>query len=290
MNDRKMHVIKMAHHLFINKGFQATSIQDILEESGISKGTFYNYFPSKNELLIAIIKTLHANMEKERDELLIGQDPTDIDIFVKQVELQLKTNRANKLIYLFEEMYFSNDDELKQFIQKGHLKIIHWLYQRFIDLFGENKKAYFLDLAIMFKGILQQNLKYNALLNEANKSSIYEVVHYSVNRLVKLVDDLATTKEQLLSPALLENLFPEYHNKHAFQQEVAASILELKKNLHQTDQQEKYNELLDFIHQELVQAKVPRKFLIKSVILSLKSEEELFSKDELLKLEQFFAL
>ena len=54
MNDRKQHVINKAHQLFIDKGFQATSIQDILDYSGISKGTFYNYFSSKNELLIAI--------------------------------------------------------------------------------------------------------------------------------------------------------------------------------------------------------------------------------------------
>ena len=42
MNDRKLHVVNMAHQLFIEKGFQATSIQDILDYSGISKGTFYN--------------------------------------------------------------------------------------------------------------------------------------------------------------------------------------------------------------------------------------------------------
>ncbi|MFP3340850.1 TetR/AcrR family transcriptional regulator, partial [Micrococcus sp. SIMBA_131] len=59
MNDRKQHVIKMAHQLFIERGFQSTSIQDILEYSGISKGTFYNYFSSKNELLIALFKALY---------------------------------------------------------------------------------------------------------------------------------------------------------------------------------------------------------------------------------------
>ncbi|SIC20615.1 Uncharacterised protein [Mycobacteroides abscessus subsp. abscessus] len=31
MNDRKQHVIKMAHQLFIDKGFQATSIQDMMK-------------------------------------------------------------------------------------------------------------------------------------------------------------------------------------------------------------------------------------------------------------------
>lgn len=86
MKDRKQHVIKMAHQLFIDKGFQATSIQDILDYSGIAKGTFYNYFSSKNELLIALFTTLYKQMEKERNDLLIGQDPSDIEIFIKQME------------------------------------------------------------------------------------------------------------------------------------------------------------------------------------------------------------
>ncbi len=52
MNNRKQQVVKNAHHLFfVEKGFQAISIQDIIDYSGISKGTFYNYFSSKNELL-----------------------------------------------------------------------------------------------------------------------------------------------------------------------------------------------------------------------------------------------
>lgn len=48
MNKRKKHVMDKAHELFIENGFQHTSIQDILAASNISKGTFYNYFSSKN--------------------------------------------------------------------------------------------------------------------------------------------------------------------------------------------------------------------------------------------------
>ncbi|HEY2421411.1 MAG TPA: TetR/AcrR family transcriptional regulator, partial [Neobacillus sp.] len=104
MNERKQHVIKMAHQLFIEKGFQATSIQDILDFSGISKGTFYNYFASKSELIIAIFKSIFKKLDQERNELMIGKNPSDIDIFIKQIELQLKTNKQNKLFALFEEV------------------------------------------------------------------------------------------------------------------------------------------------------------------------------------------
>ncbi|WP_442956966.1 TetR/AcrR family transcriptional regulator [Planococcus sp. MB-3u-03] len=44
----KQQIINAAHRLFIQKGYNASSIQDILDEAGISKGTFYNYFTSKS--------------------------------------------------------------------------------------------------------------------------------------------------------------------------------------------------------------------------------------------------
>lgn len=122
MNDRKQHVINVAHQLFIEKGFQATSIQEILEYSGISKGTFYNYFSSKNELLLAIFHSLHEKLEMERNKLLIGQDPSDIEIFIKQIELQMKLNKQNKLFALFEEVFVSNDSEFKDFFKAGTIK------------------------------------------------------------------------------------------------------------------------------------------------------------------------
>ena len=74
----------MAHQLFIDKGFHATSINDIIEYSGISKGTFYNYFSSKNELIIELFKTNYKQLEKDRNDLLIGQDPANFEIFIKQ--------------------------------------------------------------------------------------------------------------------------------------------------------------------------------------------------------------
>ena len=43
--------------LFEQKGFSATSIQDIVEALGVTKGNFYYYYPSKEQLLMDI----HSN-------------------------------------------------------------------------------------------------------------------------------------------------------------------------------------------------------------------------------------
>ncbi|MFE8700628.1 TetR/AcrR family transcriptional regulator [Cytobacillus sp. FJAT-54145] len=285
MNDRKQHVIKMSHQLFIDKGFQATSIQDILDYSGISKGTFYNYFSSKNELFIDLFKTIYRQMEKQRNELLIGQQPSDINIFVKQIELQLQSNRRNKLVTLFEEVLVSNDEDLKQFIKNGQLRMIRWLYSRFIDIFGEDKKPYLLDCAVMFMGILHHNIKYYSMAYDS-KVDIYQVVQYSVNRVVTIVSDVSASREQLLQPDALYNWLSDCikADQH-FHQKMNDTIITLKKSFMQNEEQDRFIELLDFINDEVFHAKKPRKFLIESAISSLKKEQSL-NQNEVSNLEQ----
>ncbi|WP_257147597.1 TetR/AcrR family transcriptional regulator [Bacillus sp. es.036] len=270
MNDRKQHVIKMAHQLFIERGFQSTSIQDILEYSGISKGTFYNYFSSKNELLIALFKALYESMERKRDELLIGQDPSDLTIFKKQIELQMNTNKKNKLITLFEEVFVSNDEDLKHFLREGQKRMLRWVYNRFLELFGEEKQPYLLDGAIMFLGILHHNVKYYSIANGAS-ADIYPVVEYSVDRMVTIVEDASITDQQLNKPEQMDDWFPE--GNQLFHSNLVSTIRLLKADLAESNNEA--IERLDFVKDELLHSKKSRKFLIESVLCSLRDDPKL---------------
>lgn len=265
--------MKMAHQLFVEKGFQATSIQDILDYSGISKGTFYNYFSSKNELLISIYGSVYKQLEIDRNHLLIGQDPANIEIFIKQLEMQMVTNRKNKLIAIYEEVMASNEPELKQFVRQSRLRALRWTYGRFLDLFGEDKKPYLLDCAIMFQGILQHNVQYNRLAYETEEK-ISPVVRYSVRRLVKIVEEVSKTGDQLLDPEILESWMPS--NKKDYQgfknQLIHLSEIckkSISKTVNDEEKQEKYLELLDFIQEELLHSNSPRKFLLESALDSM---------------------
>ncbi|WP_210366045.1 TetR/AcrR family transcriptional regulator [Bacillus sp. REN3] len=264
MNERKRHVLNTAHQLFIEKGFQSTSIQDILEYSGISKGTFYNYFSSKNELLIEIFKTIFKKIDIERNELLIGEDPSDPEIFTRQIELQMKTNRENKLIPLFEEVYFSNDEELKHFLKTVQLKTIRWIYERLTELSDEGMKPYLLDAAIMFIGILQQNTRYYTMAHGEN-TGLQEVVRYSVSRIKAIAKEASQSGEQLFQPLLLEKWLPAAElDNHDFRKRLCKEVSALK-----TSSDMASRELLDFIQDELLHSTAPRKAILDSMILSL---------------------
>lgn len=53
--ERRTEILDAAQDLFISKGVQATSVQDILAAVGIAKGTLYYHFSSKEEILRALI-------------------------------------------------------------------------------------------------------------------------------------------------------------------------------------------------------------------------------------------
>ena len=54
--ERRKELLNIAGNLFISKGFDNTSITDILNEAGIARGTLYYYFKSKEEIMDAIIE------------------------------------------------------------------------------------------------------------------------------------------------------------------------------------------------------------------------------------------
>ncbi len=66
-SERKIEIIKAARRLFLTQEYDRTSMQDIMEELQIAKGTIYHYFRSKEELLMAVVEDIASdNIEAMR--------------------------------------------------------------------------------------------------------------------------------------------------------------------------------------------------------------------------------
>jgi TetR/AcrR family transcriptional regulator, transcriptional repressor of aconitase len=51
---RRDQILSAARRCFLRDGFHATSMQDLFAEAGLSSGAVYGYFPSKDDVIIAI--------------------------------------------------------------------------------------------------------------------------------------------------------------------------------------------------------------------------------------------
>jgi AcrR family transcriptional regulator len=65
-------IIEAATRLFLREGFQRTSLEQIGEEAGFTRGAVYSNFPSKTAMGIAVIDELYAR-EAERLEAMLGE-------------------------------------------------------------------------------------------------------------------------------------------------------------------------------------------------------------------------
>lgn len=63
-------ILKTARKLFIDKGFENTSVEDITEKVDIAQSTFFNYFPRKEDLLAEIFKRKIPFFKKKCQEIL----------------------------------------------------------------------------------------------------------------------------------------------------------------------------------------------------------------------------
>ncbi|MFG2371191.1 TetR/AcrR family transcriptional regulator [Streptomyces sp. NPDC048504] len=52
--NRRTQILDAAQRCFVRDGFHRTSMQDILTEAGLSAGAVYRYFPSKDDIIVAI--------------------------------------------------------------------------------------------------------------------------------------------------------------------------------------------------------------------------------------------
>lgn len=63
-------IIEESIKLFERKGFSATSIQDIVDAIGVTKGTFYYYYPSKEQLLMDIHNDYITTLLKRQNSIV----------------------------------------------------------------------------------------------------------------------------------------------------------------------------------------------------------------------------
>jgi TetR/AcrR family transcriptional regulator, transcriptional repressor for nem operon len=56
-------IILAGIRLFAAKGYQSTSIVDLLQEANAHSGSFYHFFPTKQDLLLAVLKAYRDGIE-----------------------------------------------------------------------------------------------------------------------------------------------------------------------------------------------------------------------------------
>jgi len=65
MNDSKEHIILISSKLFLQKSFKEVTMKEIVENTGLSKGAFYHYFTSKEQLFLEVLNYFFEQVSRK---------------------------------------------------------------------------------------------------------------------------------------------------------------------------------------------------------------------------------
>ncbi|UQU65569.1 TetR/AcrR family transcriptional regulator [Couchioplanes caeruleus] len=76
---RREQILAAARACFLRRGLHNTSMQDLIQEAGLSVGAVYRYFKSKNEIINAISQTVAGGLAAVLTEIAAEEDLSLVD-------------------------------------------------------------------------------------------------------------------------------------------------------------------------------------------------------------------
>ncbi|MEH7224021.1 helix-turn-helix domain-containing protein [Bacillus sp. JJ1566] len=151
---KKQLIMEKALELFAKQGFEATSVQQITDQCGISKGAFYLSFKSKDELIIALIDQFMEQVFTDIDHVVREQkDEKNLLFEYYYVSFQSFKQHTDFANILMKEYTQSLNEKL---ILKMHNfdKLINSTILLLIDrIYGKKVKDTKYDLLYCIKGL-----------------------------------------------------------------------------------------------------------------------------------------
>ena len=115
---RLQRIIDVSHRLFVSKGFQNTTIQDIADEAGIGLGTLYLYAKGKDDLLVLVFREDLLLMTESAFDIIDPQCPV-IDQLMTFFSVHIDYHKEDQLLSrtVLKELSFPTNPKRRRDIE-----------------------------------------------------------------------------------------------------------------------------------------------------------------------------
>lgn len=184
-NIRNQKIIETAEKLIKKNGFQHFKMSDISDELDIAKGTIYNHYPSKEELLFVII---FPKMEKLRDSLkkIASKRNPFKKKFQNVIQMVLESDYHQFLLLSFSDMSILFQEKNQRQMEIIQSQIIHEFHNVLLQgveegIVREDFSADFLSHQIL---LTLNPLLHSLLVNDSGKMTHKEYVRQTTELLL----------------------------------------------------------------------------------------------------------
>ncbi|MEY9864851.1 AcrR family transcriptional regulator [Peribacillus sp. B2I2] len=273
MNEKHKMIIDKSVELFAEKGYHATSVQEIAEKCGIAKGSFYNYFKSKEELLVSIFKYYYEALTDSLLDLELDASLSSKDKFLRQITVHIEhvTGNTNLIKMMMQEQMIHISKELDRFLHYIHEEGMIWFKRKIIELYPGLSADLLPDCTIMLDSLFKGYI--GILIRKKNAFEVELLPNFILNRMDSIIASLQIMDDPLLKQfplheCSLRDLSPkeEIHS-------IISRMLEVETRKEEGMETNKYTEALKVIQEEFSKVR-PSPIILESLLLFLEKNEK----------------
>ncbi|XDD45854.1 TetR/AcrR family transcriptional regulator [Leptospira sp. WS39.C2] len=127
----RMELLSKSLPIFVSKGVASVSMRELSKELGVSTGTLYHYFPTKESLFSSMVKHLVTSdaeaIQKLSEEttnvidimnFVSGKEGHFLNLMLLAVDVKRQLSDSKELLELVEESFSSYENALNRFFPK----------------------------------------------------------------------------------------------------------------------------------------------------------------------------
>ncbi|MBM7648717.1 AcrR family transcriptional regulator [Bacillus ectoiniformans] len=274
METKERLILEVAIKLFSMKGYHDTSMQEIAEECGISKGSLYKAFASKEELFIDIFVYYHDSMFEKAKGISSNVTLPPKEKLMKQISLQVSDiiEKKDFILLFFKDVPIKDKEKIKPIMQRMKARILLWQKNLLLETFGSDIEPYSWDLVMSLQGMMKEFLFISFEIDHFYDSD--HLAEQLINKIEAMIRHLqAEQPVPLLTDFMMEDFLKTEASTRLKEEKIAQSLEELRVKVQCTENQQ-FIDSLALIEAELNKDQ-PKLFLIEALLIYMEKESTL---------------
>ena len=160
-NQKRKKILDKAWELFRKNGYEETKVEDITRELGVSKGSFYTYFKTKDEVLYEILERIKKENEERISKINVNQEPSKIleDYVISKMNYIVKLLNNMKISSINRNL---SNSKLKNFFEELKKVSIEFIKKNIVEKFNKiNGNKYNSEIISEFVYLAIEEFLYN---------------------------------------------------------------------------------------------------------------------------------
>ena len=147
---KRKKIVDKAWELFAKNGYKETKVKDITKDLGISKGSFYTYFATKDELLYEVLEKIKKEINRNLENINVNQVPEKVLEDYVKAKMNYVVKILNNMRLNSVEKY-SIDPKLRNFFEELKEKSTDFIKINIVEKFNsKNGNKYNADVISEF--------------------------------------------------------------------------------------------------------------------------------------------